>query len=263
MGETKLQAWQTLPNQGYELYGKLNGRTVIGPGSREAIDLGLNGLASSDSPTYMMIAERELKLPNLWDGGYNRVQPGEVVMTYGKQDLGYMNQEWQEYAKRYGRNSLIDRNTSVSAKFMESTHINPTTGEYLIGELTDNYKGKPVIGLKRAHAGFAFLPEGTPVLSTEALKQGKAPVTSKPFQVVAMDSLGCYLTPAKTLKKYKPTTIAGEQVFERLGRAQKIVAQAQQLVNEGKAGTELVENTSRRAWKVIVNFAQKYGKALM
>lgn len=80
---------------------------------------------------------------------------------------------------------------------------------------------------------------------------------SKPFFAVAMDKVGCYLTPVKTVFKSTPTTPEGQAVYDKLRKAQDIVKKAQEYQKAGQCSQEVVNNATRRAWKVFVEFAKK------
>lgn len=256
---TEIYPWQQVPNQGYNKYGSIDGRTVIGPGSSEAIERGINGFASSDAEVKLFEAPKDMKIPNLWDGGYNYPKRGSTVMIYGplkEGDMVYTGQDWQQYAKKYNRKSLIDKNYSRFPSVMETTYVDAKTGEYLNGRLT-NGSHNVIIGKKRANTGFAFFHEGQPILSSEAVADGKAAVKSKPFFAVAMDKQGCYLTPVKTVFKSVPTTPEAEAVYAKLQKAQNIVKKAEAYQKAGECTAEVVQNATRRAWKVFVEFASK------
>lgn len=247
--------WQQVANQGKELYGKMNGKTVIGPGSSEAIEQGINLLASDNKPVQLAVAQKDMKLPNLWDGGYNYPKKGDIVMTYGPQSTEYMAGDWQSYASKHGRKTLIDRNYSVAPKVMETTYIDAKTGEFLTGRLHPENK-EIITGLKRSNTGFAFFPEGTPVLSTEALKNGKAPTLSKPFQAVALDAEGCYLTPFKTLKKYKGTDAVSTQAAKKAQQALRVADNAQKYLSEGLISEARATASIKNAWKSFLNIVK-------
>lgn len=254
---TLVRPWQEVAEQGYNLYGSQNGRTVIGPGSREAIDKGVNLYAGDNNPVKLAVAQKDMKLPNLWDGGYNSVSKGDVVMTYGPQSTEYMASDWQAHASKYGRKTLIDRNFSVAPSVMESTYVDAKTGEYLTGRLGPDSK-EIITGYKRAHTGFAFMPEGTPVLSTEAAKTGKAAVLSKPFDIVALDKEGCYLTKTKqVLKKYVPTDAYSETVYAKLKKAFGIAQQAEAYAAAGELPAANAQKAVKNVWKVVVAIASK------
>lgn len=249
--------WQQTANQGFELYGKTAGKTVIGPGSREAIDRGVNLFASDNNPVRLAVAQKDIKLPNLWDGGYNHARPGDVVMTYGPQSTEYMASDWQKHAYKYGRSTLIDRNLSVAPSVMESTYVDAKTGEYLTGRLGPDSK-EIITGYKRANTGFAFLPEGTPVLSTEAKAAGKAPVLSKPFDLVALDKEGCYLTKTKgVLKKYKGVDAFSDKVYASLKKAFGIAQKSEAYLAAGEISSQASQKAVKNAWKIVVALASK------
>lgn len=252
-----IRPWQEVKTQGYELYGQQNGKTVIGPGSREAIDKGINLYASDNNPVKLAVAQKDIAIPNRWDGGYNHVKPGDIVMTYGSRSTKYMAPEWQKYAEKYGRKTLIDRNCSYFPSVMETTYVDAETGEYLNGRLRPDSK-EVITGYKRAHTGMAFMPEGTPVLSSEAKMQGKAPVLSKPFDIVALDKEGCYLIKTKqVLEKYVATDSQSEGVLSALKKAFSISTKADAYAAAGELASENAQKATRNAWKMVVALASK------
>lgn len=249
--------WQEVAKQGYGLYGAQNGKEIIGPGSKEAIDKGINLYAGDNNPVKLAVAQKDIKLPNLWDGGYNNVSKGDVVMTYGPQTTECMASDWQAHAQKYGRKTLIDRNFSVAPSVMESTYVDANTGKYLTGRLGPDSK-EIITGYKRANTGFAFMSEGTPVLSTEALKTGKAPVGSKPFDIIALDKEGCYLMKTKqVLKKYLPKTMEAEAVFAKLQKAFGIAQKAEQYAAAGELASPNAQKAIANAWHIVVAAASK------
>lgn len=257
MTEQTIRPWQQVENQGYNLYGKMNGRTIIGPGSSEAINSGVNMLAEDNNPVELRVAHRKTKIRNLWDGGYNYPERGDIIMKYGKQPTDYMAQDWQEYGKRNHQRYLMDRNYSVAPKVMETTYVDAKTGEYLTGRLGKDSK-EVITGFKKAHTGMAFFPEGTPILSTEALKKGKTPVLSKPFQTVAMDIEGCYLMPFKNLvKKYKGTDAASEQVHKLAKQFWQSSENATGCLKKGLITKRDANRVINEAWELFLNAIKK------
>ena len=249
--------WQEVAGQGYGLYGSQNGKTVIGPGSRESIDKGINLYSGSREPVKLAVAQKDIKLPNLWDGGYNMVRKGDVVMTYGSQPADFVAKDWQEFAKKHGRKTLIDRNFSVAPKVMESTYVDAKTGKFLTGRLGADSK-EIITGYKSANTGFAFLPEGTPVLSTEALKTGKDAVLSKPFDVVALDKEGCYLTKSKqVLKKYVPIDDFANKFCKKFKKAFSIAEKAEKYSAAGELSAANAQKAIKNAWRIVVAAASK------
>lgn len=98
----------------------------------------------------------------------------------------------------------------------------------------------------------------TPVLSTEALKTGKAPVPSRQFQAVAMDIEGCYLTPFKTMvKKYKGTDTATQLFHKKAAQSLRVADNAQAYLSKGLISEARANVATNKAWEFIVNLAKR------
>lgn len=258
--------WQTVPNQGYNKYGK----GIIGPGSKESLNKAVNMHAGAPAGTKFPVTDPKLiteievlskptHINNRW-GGFGtdyHMKPGELRMTYGQQPVDWMDKRWQKYAKAKGKTTLLDQAGSIDNALMESTHRNAQTGEYLTGQLRK--QGTKIKAVKDANIGVTIpTKEMTHVLTSEAAKTGAAPTKLKPGMVIAHDALGVYTPPLKTvLKKNKPVTQAGENVFNKLTKFQHIQDVASDYAKNGYIPKEHADKYISKAWKFVQKWAGK------
>ena len=100
--------------------------------------------------------------------------------------------------------------------------------------------------------------KGIPVLSTEALKTGKDAVLSKPFDVVALDKEGCYLTKSKqVLKKYVPTDGFTNKFCKKFKKAFSIAEKAEKYSAAGELSAANAQKAIKNAWRIVVAAASK------
>ena len=264
---TEAYLWQQVPNQGYNKYGK----GVVGPGSKEVLDRAVNAHAGAPAGTTFPVTDRSLitkievlnkptKVPNRWGGKGTdyRLNRGDLRMTYGMQDIEYMNDRWKVPAEAKGKTKLLDQAGSIDVKLMETTHRDAKTGKYLIGKF--NQRGKKFFGVKDANIGVTIpTPEMTHVLSSEALKTGAKAAELKPGMIIASDALGIYTPPldAKFLKKNAPVDETGKAVFAKLKKFVGIRDTATQYAKEGLIPKESANKYIETAWKAVQKWAGK------
>ena len=239
--------WQQIPGQGYGKYGK----GIIGPGSKEALERAVNAHAGIPVGTKFPVTDKKMitgievlskptHINNRW-GGFGtdyHMKPGELRMTYGEQPVSWMADRWKKFAAKKGKKTLLDQAGSVDVKLMESTHRDAKTGEWLVGKLRE--AGKKIEAVKDANIGITIpTPEMTHVLTSEAKAAGKAPTALRPGMVIAQDALGTYTPPLRTvLKKNKPTTAEGKEVFKQLKNFVSKEDFAQRMVEKGRITAE-------------------------
>lgn len=263
---TETYLWQGVPNQGYNKYGK----GIIGPGSKESLTRAANFHAGAPAGTTYPVTDKNLitkievlnkptKIPNRWGGvGTDyRMKRGDLRMTYGLQDVGYMDNRWKMPAEAKGKAKLLDQAGSVEVKLMGETHRDAKTGEYLFDRLKQ--RGSTFYAVKDANIGVTIpTPEMTHILSTEAAKTGAAATELKPGMVIAHDASGVYSPPLKTLlKKNKPTDAAGKVVYDKLTKFQHVQDLATKYTKEGHIPAESAEKYISKAWKFVQKWATK------
>ncbi len=264
---TEAYLWQQVPNQGYNKYG--NG--VVGPGSREVLDRAVNAHAGIPAGTQFPVTDKSMitkievlnkptKVPNRWGGKGTdyRLNRGDLRMTYGLQDVEWMNDRWKLPAQAKGKSKLLDQAGSIDIGLMGTTHRDATTGEYLLGKLKQ--RGSKFNAVKDANIGVTIpTPEMTHVLNSEALKTGAKPMELKPGMIIASDALGVYTPPldAKFLKKNKPVDDAGKAVFAKLEKFVKIRDAANNYAKEGHISATRAQEFIEQAWKFVQKWAVK------
>lgn len=265
MVETYL--WQQVPNQGYNKYGK----GVVGPGSKEVLDRAVNAHAGAPVGTKFPVTDKNLitqievvnkpvKVPNRWGGKGTdyRLKRGDLKMTYGLQDIEYMNDRWKIPAQAKGKAKLLDQAGSIDVNLMETTHRDAKTGEYLIGKLKQ--RGRKFFGVKDANIGVTIpTKDMTHILSSEALKTGAKATELKPGMIIASDALGVYSPPldAKFLKKNMPVDDLGKAMFAKLKKFVNIRDKATQYAKDGLIASESATKYINQAWKFVQEWASK------
>lgn len=262
--------WQTVPNQGYNLYGK----GIVGPGSKESLDSAINLHAGYDgkpvnNPTQIEVLSKPVHINNRWGdfGTDYHMQPGELRMTYGQRTTEYMADRWQKYVKAKGLDTLLDQAGSIEPKLMEVTHREAIPigdglykpGEYLHGRLRT--PGTVINAIKDADIGVTLPSENiTHVLTSEAAKSGAAPTKLTRGMVIAHDALGVYtpILDKNFLKKNKP--VAGDKqaefLYKKMSQYVRIQENAVKYRAEKLIDYKAAERFSSKAWSALLKLAK-------